>query len=87
MKKLEDREESLDLIHFSIIPWIAFTSFKHARRFRRADTIPKIVLGKVYNENGVMKIPVWLEVHHAIMDGIHVGKYFWELKLVVRQAY
>src|SRR6185436_5914790 len=35
-----------DLIHYSALPWIAFTSFAHARNWRRPDSIPKIVFGR-----------------------------------------
>ncbi|PKP07825.1 MAG: chloramphenicol acetyltransferase, partial [Bacteroidetes bacterium HGW-Bacteroidetes-3] len=35
--------------------------------------IPKLVFGKIFNENEIKKIPFSVEVHHALMDGYHVG--------------
>ncbi len=68
--------ERLDLIYYSVIPWISFTSFKHAGRFDRTQTVPRIVFGKIFADGKKTKMPVSVEVNHAIMDGIHVGKYF-----------
>ncbi len=75
-KKLEPRLNELNAAHCSVIPWITFTSFKHAKNFGKGDTIPKIVFGKLFDENGRKKMPVSIEVNHAMMDGFHVGKYF-----------
>lgn len=66
----------LDLIYYSVIPWISFTSFKHATKFDRTQTVPRIVFGKIFDEGEKKKIPVSVEANHTIMDGIHVGKYF-----------
>ena len=68
--------ERLDLIYYSVIPWISFTSFKHATRFDKTQTVPRLVFGKIFNEGNRKKMPVSVEVNHAIMDGVHVGKYY-----------
>lgn len=65
-----------NVIHTSVIPWVSFTSFKHARNNEFKDSIPKIVFGKTFDENGKIKIPVSVEVHHAMMDGFHVGQFY-----------
>ena len=62
-------------IHFTVLPWISFTSFAHARDFTRADSIPKIAFGKFYETGGKTFLPISVEVHHALMDGLHVGRY------------
>jgi len=74
--KLHPHIDQFNIIHYSVIPWVKFTSFKHARKFDKNDSIPKIVLGKYQMENGKMNMPVSVEVHHSLMDGLHVGKYF-----------
>jgi chloramphenicol O-acetyltransferase type A len=79
-KKLNPGLDELNNIHCSIIPWVAFTSFKHAKNFGNADTIPKIVFGKLFDETGRKKMPLSVEVNHAMMDGLHVGKYFEKLQ-------
>ena len=63
-------------IHCTTLPWIAFTSFSHARRWwGREDSVPKISFGKFMQENGRTLMPFSVEVHHALMDGLHVGRY------------
>lgn len=69
-----------DLIHYSSLPWIAFTSFAHARNWRRQDSIPKIVFGRCSEEGGRWRLPISVEVHHALMDGLHVGRYLERLQ-------
>ena len=59
-----------------MITWISFTSFAHARKPRKEDSVPKIVFGKYTEQNDLIKMPVSVEVHHSLMDGIHVGKFF-----------
>ena len=69
-----------DLIHYSVLPWLAFTSFSHARNWGGEDSVPKIMFGKYVEEGGRTKMPVSVEVHHALMDGLHVGRYFERLE-------
>lgn len=66
---------SENVIHYSSIPWINFTSLSHARRFSTNDSIPKISFGKMMTENGKRTMPVSVHVHHALMDGYDVAKY------------
>jgi chloramphenicol O-acetyltransferase type A len=80
LKTFDVETERLDLIYYSVIPWISFTSFKHASRFDNRQTVPRIVFGKMFEENRRRKIPLSVEAHHALMDGFHVGKYFKRLQ-------
>jgi len=76
-KDLEDKPmEEDNVVHYSVIPWVSFTSFQHARKFIEGDSIPKIVFGKYYSEGDRTKMPLSVEVHHALADGWHVGQYF-----------
>ncbi len=76
----DPRDDRDDLIHYSVIPWISFTSFAHARRFIELDSTPKIVFGKYFSNDGRLLMPVSVEVHHALVDGLHVGTYFDRLQ-------
>jgi chloramphenicol O-acetyltransferase type A len=67
-------------IHFSVLPWIAFTSFSHARNWGREDSVPKMAFGKISEVNGRRMMPFSVEVHHALMDGITVGRYLDRLQ-------
>ncbi len=78
------REFSSDnLIHFSAVPWVNFTSLSHARSYTFPDSCPKISFGKMTIANdGKRTMPMSVHVHHGLMDGYHVGQfvdYFQEL--------
>jgi chloramphenicol O-acetyltransferase type A len=63
-----------NLIHFSAIPWINFTSLSHARSYTYPDSCPKISFGKMITlDNGKKTMPMSVHVHHGLMDGLHVG--------------
>ena len=64
-----------DRIHFTTLPWVSFTSFSHARNWGREDSIPKIAFGKFVKDRERTLLPFSVEVHHALMDGLHVGRY------------
>ena len=69
-----------DLIHFTTLPWVSFTSFSHARNWGQEDSVPKITFGKFTNEGKRVLMPFSVEVHHALMDGLHVGRYLTSLE-------
>lgn len=69
-----------NLIHFSALPWIDFTSLSHARSFTWPDSCPKISFGKLTDANGKKTIPVSVHVHHGLVDGYHVGLFLEKLQ-------
>jgi chloramphenicol O-acetyltransferase type A len=72
--------EGDDRIHFTVLPWVSFTSFAHARNRTRAVSVPKIAFGKFIRQNERTFLPTSVEVHHAMMDGLHVGRFFNRLE-------
>jgi len=74
------RHEDDARIHFTTLPWISFTSFSHARNWGRQDSVPKIAFGKFFQEHGRTLLPVSVEVHHALVDGLHVGRFVQQLE-------
>lgn len=73
-----------DVIHYSSVPWIRFTSLKNEACFSIKDSIPKISTGKCTEENGRFIMPVSVSVHHALMDGLHVGQFFEKLEQLLK---
>jgi chloramphenicol O-acetyltransferase type A len=75
--------ESDNVIHFSAIPWLNFTSLSHARSYTLPDSCPKISFGKMMvAENGKRTMSMSIHVHHGLMDGMHLGQfvdYFQEI--------
>ncbi len=78
--QLHQRAERDDVIYHSVIPWATFTSISHARRGARGESIPKIAFGKYRADGDRLMMPISVEAHHALMDGLHVGRYFERLE-------
>ena len=74
-----------DLIYFTVLPWVSFTSFAHARTPGRGESVPRIAFGKFTNESERTALPISVEVHHALMDGLHVGRYLTRLEEMLMQ--
>lgn len=74
------RADEDDLIFHSVLPWVSFTGISHARDSKKQNSVPKISFGKYRTDGDQLKMPVSVEVHHALMDGLHVGRYFERLE-------
>lgn len=65
-----------NLIHFSAIPWVDFSSLSHARNYSFADSCPKISFGKMtVSADGKRTMPMAVFVHHGLADGFHIGQF------------
>lgn len=73
------------VIHYSSLPWIPFTALSHARNFKYKDSIPKISFGQLTDRGGMKVMPVSIHVHHALMDGFHVGKHIEKFQALLNQ--
>ena len=79
-KTLKPTNSQGNKIFCSVLPWLHFTSFSHAQKQRQHDSIPRIVIGKYKAIHNEMLMPVSVEVHHALVDGLQVGQYFEKLQ-------
>jgi chloramphenicol O-acetyltransferase type A len=64
-----------NVLHVSAIPWVNFTGLTHARSFTFKDSMPKISLGKVTEQDRKKSMPVSVTVHHGLMDGRQIGEF------------
>ncbi|QTL98621.1 chloramphenicol acetyltransferase [Iocasia frigidifontis] len=69
-----------DLVYITCIPWISFTHISHTITLNKNDSVPRISWGKYFNENDKVLLPFSVQVNHALVDGIHIGKYLFELQ-------
>lgn len=77
-ERVQKNEARADVCHVSILPWLNFTSFSHATTQGVSQGIPKCVFGKYDSATGMT--PLSIDVHHALMDGLHVAKFIAELQ-------
>ena len=76
LKTFDVELDRVDMIYYSVIPWVSFTSFKHASRLDKTQTVPRIVFGKMFDDRDRKLMPLSVEANHTIMDGFHVGQFF-----------
>ena len=75
-KQLQKHIDNTDeWIFLSCLPWMRFTSLTNPNGGPN-DCIPRISWGKLDNQGSRWTIPVAVQVHHALVDGVHVGKFY-----------
>ncbi len=73
---LEDEEDRDDYLFVSSLPWVKFTSISHPIHMHPVDSVPRISWGKAVKEGPGTVVPVSVQVHHALADGVHIGAFF-----------
>ena len=80
--EISEHIESDDWIFLSCLPWIHFTALTNPND-GPDDCIPRITWGKCETHHGQASIPVGIQVHHALVDGVHVGRFYEALNDVL----
>jgi len=73
---LKDEPGRDDWLFMSAVPWVTFTSVTHPIHLQRPDSVPRFTWGKFFADGRRLKMPLSVQVHHALMDGLHVGRYY-----------
>lgn len=63
-----------DIYAFSPLPWISFTHISNTDTGDKENATPIFHWGKYYQRDGKILMPFSVQVHHAFVDGLHVGK-------------
>ena len=63
-----------DLLSITILPWLAFTGFSITRKPQQ-DCIPLLAFGKVHAAGDRYLLPFFVNIHHALADGVHVARF------------
>ena len=71
-----DDEGRDDLLFLTGIPWVSFTSLMHPLQLQPADSVPRLAWGKRFEEGKTLKMPLSVQAHHALMDGLHMGRFY-----------
>ncbi|CAH2213472.1 chloramphenicol acetyltransferase [Tepidibacter aestuarii] len=75
-----------ELIYFSCIPWISFTSISNEIVMNKEDSIPRISFGKYFTQNNKILLPYSIQVNHMLLDGVHVGKFVEQLQKFINEV-
>jgi chloramphenicol O-acetyltransferase type A len=76
----EDESRRDDLLYMTAIPWVSFTSFMHPLHLSPADSVPRFAWGKFFEEGERLKMPLSVQGHHALMDGLHAGRFYTKIQ-------
>ncbi|MGX7198240.1 CatA-like O-acetyltransferase [Enterococcus olivae] len=71
---------SSNLFDISSIPWVEFSAFNLNIQSTRPHLPPIFTLGKFKRQQEQIMLPVAIQVHHAVCDGYHVGKFVQKLQ-------
>lgn len=67
----------------SCIPWITYSSFTATNESEYTFLFPMVTWGKYYEVNGRVKLPLTLQIHHAVADGYHCSLFFEAVEQIV----
>lgn len=73
-----------DVLYMTAIPWVSFTTILHPMP-QPPDSVPRFAWGKIFQENGSLKMPLAVQGHHALMDGIHMGQFYDQVQGLLSQ--
>lgn len=79
------RDYNENIVHFSALPWINFTSISHSRSFTFPDSCPKFSFGKMTTDNDKKFMSISVHVHHGLVDGYHLGLFFEEFERLMNE--
>ena len=74
-----------DLLFMTAIPWVSFTSFMHPLHLHPVDSIPRFAWGKYFHDGDGLTMPLGVQAHHAVMDGLHAARLYAEVQESFRQ--
>lgn len=68
-----------NIFYISSFPWISFTGL-NLTFYKSPDyLLPIFTIGKYFEENGKILLPLAIQAHHAVCDGFHVARFVKEL--------
>ena len=67
----------------SMIPWVSFEGFNLNLQKGYDYLLPIFTMGKYYEENVRILLPLAIQVHHAVCDGFHLCRFINELQELI----
>jgi chloramphenicol O-acetyltransferase type A len=73
-----------DRFFLTHLPWLSFTGIQHPYT-PAYGSIPLISTGRTFLQDGKEMLPIAVQAHHALVDGVHVARLLEQLSLLCRQ--
>lgn len=68
-------ERPVNSFDVSMIPWFSFTAFNLQVFGDGSYLLPIFTMGKAFDAGTKKMLPLAIQVHHAVCDGYHVGRF------------
>lgn len=72
-----------DRFFLTHLPWMSFTGIQHPYTPAYAS-IPLISTGRTFLQDGRERLPISVQAHHALVDGVHVARMLEQLSQLCR---
>lgn len=72
---MDDGGDGECLFFVSCVPWLSYTSIMQPVPVP-ADSNPRITWGRYFRQGEQTLMPVTLLAHHALVDGIHIARFY-----------
>jgi chloramphenicol O-acetyltransferase type A len=69
-----------DYIFLTCLPWFNFSSIQHPVGKFKDSSIPSFAIGKIEESGTSMSFSLSIQVHHGLVDGIHIGEFLSKFK-------
>ena len=80
---LKSPYSGIDVIYYTVLRKVKFTMMEHAHGLGDGAAIPFLTFGESFEENGKLRLPHSMRIHHGLVDGQHVGRYYERLEEVL----
>ena len=78
--RLNNDDLKSDLIRHSTVPWYSFSALLHPTNLDPKESVPKITFGKFNVRDNRKMLPISIEAHHGLVDGLHLSAYLNEFQ-------
>lgn len=75
-----------NVFNVSVIPWISFEGFNLNLQKGYDYLLPIFTMGKYFKEGDKIILPLAIQVHHAVCDGFHVGRFVNDLQKLIYEV-
>ena len=78
-------ETMLTTVYVTSFPWWKFSGFTHATKLGPKDSVPRVSWSQFVEDGDKKILSLSIEVHHALVDGYHVGMLLKQIQDVLNR--
>ena len=75
-----------DLLYLTALPWFSFSGMTHPLLLEPSDSVPRIAWGRFQEKETRWVMPLNVQAHHALIDGVHIAKFIACLEESIKTA-